>query len=109
METRDDILAALLRKYVANFITFLNDPSFQQAPDSRKQMVMATQILRQERACTILHDRLLLSRRKGDDSTALEVRPAWFIHQRKKIHFIQGSDDADVSVHYRVTAEFEHW
>jgi hypothetical protein len=48
METRDDILAALPRKYVADFIAFLDGPSFQQTPDSRSQMVMATQILRQK-------------------------------------------------------------
>jgi hypothetical protein len=49
METCDDILTALPRKYVADFIALPDDPRFQQEPDSRNQMVMATQILRQKK------------------------------------------------------------
>jgi hypothetical protein len=51
MEMCDDTLAPLPRKYVADFIVLLDDPSFQQEPDSRSQMVIATQIIRQKKNC----------------------------------------------------------
>jgi hypothetical protein len=51
MEEFQNALVAITEKYVTDFTAHFQDPLFQQQPDPRWRMVIATRILREKKQC----------------------------------------------------------